>query len=1131
MARTNRGSATRTIATVLVLALLAPVPTRAGEPGDRQVWNAAGIDALIAGTLAPDVDPADLFREDAAADDGLPTDLERLFQPPPTPPAPHRGKARRAPPPPEAPADPAQALADARRRFLSLPAERQAGLLQAHQARRQAREAAARRDRDRAALAETLATRARQVRELIRGELDVDVDPAPLLVLDLSAPWVAEAARPPAEPEGAAGAGTDPAPEVPPDATVDADPPVAAGRELLAALAAFQDRSTDERRALLERHVRRQAEAAEAAARRDQDASAQVQDEATRAAEERAQALQQAADAASQAARLAATERARLLGVREAQALFEADLLAREQQARERTERVDRLRAEVADLARRITWEEAPPTEASARWPEIRDALEAARTAFARSLDAYHAPRSQAPEVGEGADLSAVAEEDRAGLRELRDALRSEASRLGTLAARSRREAVETLARDVAVLDAARLELLDHVDPTLRKRLTGFGTAGLDQITGALGQIAMQARWRVDTLPQALTTARDRFWQAPLDAILALVYLAGLLVAFRWWRRRADGILERAALHWETRRPPGRLARVLAAGAWYLRRVRGPLEWLLLVVAVRLVAGEAARLPEARLAWLVLKWLLLAGLVIQGIDAVVARFVARTGAGAPESTQAAALRRRSLRLAGMLVIAIGLTLGAIREVLGRGTLYVWVLKTTWVLVLPAVVLMVRWWKPTVFVRVRARPRQGPLAAWILARPDGLRGFAAAAVGGAWLLAEGLYRFLLTQVAGVAAYRRAHAWLFRREVQRQAQLREQVEELPPIDAAAGGGGAPDGPAEPWIAGPVDAALAALAAKTGAESPHLAAVVGERGLGKTALLARLHRQAAADENLAITCPGSDFASLMSRIGTAVGLPGDAPEHAVRDALIRRNPPLVTIDDCQRLFCPTIGGLDVLSRLVETARTLPTRTTWVLALESPAWHFMSRARAPQPMFDRVFTLGAWTEPRIAELLSARTARAGLRPRFDALVHVEGAPPEAILGEEDRTQRGFHRMLWDFSGGNPAVALHFWRMSLRRGPDHAVQVALFDAPKAAAVEAMPLDALFVLRALIQMEQARAETLAEATRLPLHQVRDVLRFGADAGWLAQDDQVYRLTWQWYRTITRVLSRQHLLVI
>lgn len=1131
MALTNRGLATRTIATALALALLSPVPARAGSPDDLRAWKAAGIDALIAGTLDPDVDPADLFREDAAVDGDLPPDLERLFQPPPAPPAPRGGKARRAPPPPETPADPVQALEAARRRFLSLPAERQAGLLQDHQARRNAREAAARRDRDRAALAETLAARARQVRELIRGELDVAVDPAPLLVLDLSEPWVAEAARAPAAPEAASDAAANAAPETPPDATVEADALVAAGRELLAALAAFRDRSTDERNALLARHARRQAEAAEAAERRTLDASAQVQDEATRAAEERAQALQQAADAASQASRLAATERARLLGVREAQALFEADLLTREQEARERTEGADRLRAEVADLARRIAWGEAPPTEASARWPEVRDALDAARAAFARAMDAYREPKSQAPEVGEGVDLSAVAEEDRAGLRELRDALRSEASRLGTLATRSRLEAVEALARDVAVLDAARLELLDHVDPALRKRLTGFGIEGLDQITGALGQIALQARWRVDTLPRALTTARDRFWQAPLDAVLALVYLAGLLVAFRWWRRRADGILDRAVLHWETRRPPGRVSRALATGAWYLRRVRHPAEWLALVLAIRLVAGDVARVPEARLAWLVLKWLLLAGIVIQGVDAVVARFVSRTGDGTAEPTQAATLRRRSLRLVGMLVIAIGLTLGGIREVLGRGTLYAWVLKTTWVLVLPAVLLLVRWWKPTVFLRIQARPRHGALASWILARPDGLRGFAAAAIGGAWLLAEGLYRFLLTQIAGVAAYRRAHAWLFRREVQRQALLREQVEVLPPIDEHGANGLAPDGPADPWIAGPADALLEALVAQAGTETPHLAAVVGERGLGKSALLARLHAQAEAPGNVSIACPGNDFPSLLARLGTAVGLPEDAPGDAVRDALVRRDPPLVTVDDCQRLVRPAIGGLDALARLVELARALPTRTTWVLALESPAWHFLSRARAPQPMFDRVFTLGAWPEPRIAELLSARTAVAGLSPRFDALVHVEGAPPEAILGEEDRTQRGFHRMLWDYSGGNPAVALHFWRMSLRRRPDGAVQVALFDAPRAAAVESMPLDALFVLRALIQMEQAQAEALAEATRLPLHQVRDVLRYGVDAGWLARDDQGYRLTWQWYRTITRVLSRQHLLVI
>lgn len=1111
--------------------LAAPPTPSAEEPGKRQRRLASQIDELIAGTLDPNVDPADLFREDLVTTEAIVTGsgLAGLFDPPPPPEKTKARRGRKRPPPAaiEPSAEPGTAartsLDAARQRFLSMPPERQATILRAHADRRVAQEALARRDEERAALAGELQERARRIRDLVRGELDVTQDPAPLLVLDLSAPWVGDAVR---------AASIDDSQATDTDATPDAW--IEAGREVLAALAEFRSRSGPERQALLDLHARRQADAAataEAEAAVLVDASRQAQDEATRAAEERREALVQAEEAASQAARIGAQERARLLGIREAQALFEAELIRKTTAAHERQAEVARIEAEVTELARRVAWGEAPTSEADARWGEVRDALAQARRDFQRALRELDHPSEQVPEVGDGVDLAQVAEEDRAGLRELRDALRAVASRLRSASAEARFAQAETVSRQVATLNAARLLLLEHVGEPLRSRVTGFGVTGLEQVAGAMDQLRMQVQWRLRALPRATQEAKARFLQAPLDAVLALIYLAGLLVIFRWWRRNADAMLDRGSLHWETRRPATRFTHGVATGFWYLRRVRKPLEWLLLLVAIRLIAGEAARLPEARLLWMVLKWLLLAGMVVQGVDAVVERFTTRAGLDADERQAATELRRKSLRLVGLVVIVIGLTLGVIREVVGPGTLFAWVGKLTWLLVLPAIILLVRWWKPTVFERLRAWPRKPALADRILARPDGFQGNLGAAVGGAWLLGRGLYRYLLTLVGGASAYRKAHAYLFRREVQRQALLREQVEELPLLSGPAAAALAPDGTATPWVPGPIDAALDDVVAKVRRPAPHLIALVGERGLGKTAFLGALQLRVADPVNLGLSCPGDDFAGLLSRLAVALGLEENAGEAAIRSALIDRNPMLIAIDDCQRLVRPAIGGLEAMARLVELARGLPLRATWVLALESPAWHFLSRALAPQPMFDRVVTLPSWSEDRIADLLATRTTRTGITPRFDSLVHDAGAPPEALLGEEARTQRGFFRMLWDFSGGNPAVALHFWQTSLRQRPDGVVQVLLFDAPASEEVERMPLQVMFVLRALVQMERATAEALATATREPLHEVRDVLRFGTEAGWLVQDQGTYRLSWQWYRTITRVLSRQHLLVV
>ena len=52
---------------------------------------------------------------------------------------------------------------------------------------------------------------------------------------------------------------------------------------------------------------------------------------------------------------------------------------------------------------------------------------------------------------------------------------------------------------------------------------------------------------------------------------------------------------------------------------------------------------------------------------------------------------------------------------------------------------------------------------------------------------------------------------------------------------------------------------------------------------------------------------------------------------------------------------------------------------------------------------------------------------------------------------------------------------------------------------------------------------------LRAATQLPASDVSDALRFCLTRGYVERYDAGVRITWRWYRTITNVLLRQHLL--
>jgi hypothetical protein len=150
------------------------------------------------------------------------------------------------------------------------------------------------------------------------------------------------------------------------------------------------------------------------------------------------------------------------------------------------------------------------------------------------------------------------------------------------------------------------------------------------------------------------------------------------------------------------------------------------------------------------------------------------------------------------------------------------------------------------------------------------------------------------------------------------------------------------------------------------------------------------------------------------------------------------------------------------------------------------------------------------------------------GIDPSFDGLI-VPRQTDTPIVGKDNRAEASYYRLLWDFSNGNPAVALHAFRESLFEAQDGQIVVRLFNQPSSEEIEGLPLSILFVLRATVQLELAQPGEVHAATQLPSADVADAIRFCLARGYLEPYQNGYRLTWQWYRTITTVLQRQHLL--
>jgi hypothetical protein len=153
-----------------------------------------------------------------------------------------------------------------------------------------------------------------------------------------------------------------------------------------------------------------------------------------------------------------------------------------------------------------------------------------------------------------------------------------------------------------------------------------------------------------------------------------------------------------------------------------------------------------------------------------------------------------------------------------------------------------------------------------------------------------------------------------------------------------------------------------------------------------------------------------------------------------------------------------------------------------------------------------------------------------AGVHPSFEDLVTEPLDDDEVERAEQlARVEKNYHRLLWDHAEGNPAVALFFWRSSLRTDAQGRTRVQLFAAPDTTDLEQLPDPAVFVLRAVVQLELAAVEDLVGATMRSRNQVADALRYGMFRGYLEMIDGRYRLQWAWFRAITNFLQRRHLL--
>lgn len=921
--------------------------------------------------------------------------------------------------------------------------------------------------------------------------------------------------------------------------------PVPAGDEP-AALRATRDmlrlaflRLPAERRDALREQDRLQRESASLAAEK-------VRTEASLAAAEGARdtALAAASTARDNAGRELATEEARLLAQLSEQSALHQSWVERKQA---------QLQKYGALLLRYGSGDSGvPPSAADAdtRYGEIRDILRQLRREAAQALQALTAPtavRTLAP--GMALDDGAYARHGAAvsRVRNLRAQVLAGATALTLREAEFRYADAAEVMTALRTLQARRLALLPALSPQRRAAATGFTREGLDRVLSEVEYLRLMARWypvqRLHDVRDFASLLRDAFTAGRFGASVfgLLLVLVALVVAYRRAQpaliRLHTWLLPQMAWPWLRRLTDGALQMLIRVARELI------LLFAVYILFEQLLIGRAG-LPEldtlGRLAYAGAGYWLGLTFTHRVLLQAVSRY----------RIVEASLNQKilsSLKLAARVTLAVTVYLILAQALLGRGALYGIAREVALLGAVGVGWLLIRAWRTEVSGAYLAISPQGRLADLVRASQHRSQGLLIATAAFVFVAARGLWVWVRDTALRFGQTRKALAYLFRRQLERQSKNQPPPQDPALLPAALQAALTEDPapielriPVYPQLDATVNSALGLRHGGAGA----LIALAGERGAGKTTWLLELQRQV-SDAAGTLPCTLHAFESrvtspreLCLALSAAVGLPPiDDPAALV--AALRRGPPrVVLLDLVQNVLLRAVGGHAGHGALIGIAQATTHHVLWVLAYAHWPFQYVLRTQLGRDVYDRVVKLEPWTETQIGALIDARMATAGFVADYDKLLPNEAlmrGTPNVDLGRADIDERHadrYQRLVWDYADGNPRVALHFFRLSLVWTQGRTVDVRLFPMPSVDALEPFETRTWFVLACVVQHENLTVEQAAASLRFPPQECAWALRLLHEHGFLTRDAKGgYRVCSHWSRAVQRFLQRKKLLVV
>ncbi len=673
-------------------------------------------------------------------------------------------------------------------------------------------------------------------------------------------------------------------------------------------------------------------------------------------------------------------------------------------------------------------------------------------------------------------------------------------------------------------LTHSKQQLLRLADEQIRAEVTGFGPTGVLQFKQEWKVAQLSAEYLFYFQIRSFQSLFDDLLISPVPFIWSVCKVLFIYFLLVWWLTHSRRLIELFRnTYLKDKSEPSLWARIV----WYASKANKAIAWLVAITFSLKVLAEIKSLQHLVYLEIFIWWIWGGSIAVS----LILEFTYRTSHTSNKALMA--LRLSTIRRIVWTVIITGVILQLSMRTLGKGTIYYWILNTMYAWFFVMIVSVLNLWRERIFAYAEKASDRPLWVNWTISKKDSfaVRVFATT-ITLAWLLMHTLQYRLIAALSNYTFFSQALAYLFRIEVAKQNESITSDHNHVRIKG--------DEAFEYILPGSMDRELIDYAADEIkqlsryllTDSPAICVVTGERGIGTTTLLYTLLHKVKNAEPLYLNCPYSGYTELLELLALSLGLDADSSEIQILSYLRKSEQTyLIAIDNAQRLVKPMVGGLNSLMKLTNLLRRSKKNHRVIMAIEKSNWRFVDRARGERLLFDWVTVLPRWNEKQMVKLLDSRINREIESPvSFEGLV-VPRQWDQDDSSDDERAKQGFYRILWHYSDGNPTVALRFFRRSLNRNKETGVvNVNLFHVPDSQDLEQMPKPMLAVLRSIVQLEVASSEELSKCTQLSIAEVIGIVRYFQSRGYLEWAEDKARVSDHWYRTITNVLDRQHLLV-